>query len=80
MEEEKREQAMYLIKLRFSLQDSFVSYDIHFQIRPPNIKVRTSQDMDGTFTLIFANSETNLDLVTKISKFLHLREITTLLL
>ena len=35
-------------------------------------KARTPQDMDGTLTLIFANSGTIWDIITKISAFLQL--------
>ena len=36
---------------------------------------RTPQDMDGTLTLIFANSKTTWDFVTKFSALLQLRKI-----
>ena len=36
---------------------------------------RTPQDIDGTLTLIFANSKTTWDFVTKFSAFLQLRKI-----
>ena len=37
-------------------------------------KSRTPQDMDGTLTLISANSKTTKDFVTKFSAFLQLRK------
>ena len=40
-----------------------------------NNRPRTSQDMDETLTLIFANSKTTWDFVTKFAAFLQLRKI-----
>ena len=43
-------------------------YNPHFQSMESQIyiKARTSLDMDGTLTLIFANSVTTQDIITKI--------------
>ena len=38
-------------------------------------QARTPQDMDGTLTLIFADSKTTRDFVTKFLAFLQLRKI-----